>query len=76
MKTIKIYFAVVLFLSIVACNEKTKKEFHAEHDDFKKEIEQMKVKLDATEAQLLNVSAELSNLKNELQTDTTSTNAE
>jgi len=74
MKKIKIVIAFVTFVALTACNEKTKKEYHAEHDDFKKEIEQMKIKLDATEAQLLNVSSELSNLKNELTTDTITTN--
>lgn len=69
MKSIKIAFASLLFVGLMACNEKTKKEFHAEHDDFKKELEEMKIKLDATEAQLLNVSAELSNIKNELKSD-------
>lgn len=70
MKRLKISLATLLFISLIACNEKTKKEYHAEHDDFKAEIEEMKTKLEATEAQLLNVSAELSELKNELKKDT------
>lgn len=69
MKRLKISLATLLFISLIACNEKTKKEYHTEHDDFKAEIEEMKTKLEATEAQLLNVSAELSELKNELKND-------
>jgi hypothetical protein len=75
MKKIKIAFAFASFIAFTSCNEKTKKDYHAEHDNFKIEIEQMKIKLEATEAQLLNVSAELSELRNELKTDTIVTRA-
>ncbi len=76
MKKIKIVFAFAIFVVFTSCNEKTKKEYHAEHNNFKVEIEQMKTKLEATEAQLLNVSAELSELRNELKTDTTTADSE
>ena len=69
MKNLNILFAFALFIALLSCNEKTKKDYHAEHDNFKVEIDQMKTKLEATEAQLLNVSAELSELKNELKND-------
>ncbi len=69
MKRLQINLATLLFISLVACNETTKKEYHADHENFKQEIEGMKTKLEATEAQLLNVSAELSELKNELKSD-------
>jgi len=69
MKSLKIAFASLLFLSLNACEDKTKIEFHEEQEDLKKEIEQMNIKQEATEAQLLNVSAELSNIKNEIKAD-------
>ncbi len=75
MKKIKILSAFALFVALISCNQNTKKDYHAEHDNFKEEIEQMKTKMEATEAQLLNVSAELSELKNELKTDTTAIEA-
>tara|TARA_R110000868_G_scaffold212589_2_gene462464 strand:+ start:218 stop:448 length:231 start_codon:yes stop_codon:yes gene_type:complete len=69
MKNLKIVFALAIFTAFISCNEKTKKDYHEEHGNFKVEIEQMKTKLEATEAQLLNISAELSELKNELKND-------
>lgn len=72
MKKIKIAIAAVLLVGLASCNEKTKKDYHAEHDNFKNEIEQMKIKLEATEAQLLNVSAELSDLKTSFSNDSLS----
>ena len=69
----KILFTVSIASLLFACNEKTKKDYHAEHDNFKLEINELKIKLDATEAQLLNVQAELSKFKAK---DSTATKAE
>ena len=69
MKKAKIAFAALLLAGLASCNEKTKKDYHAEHDNFKNEIDQLKIKLSATEAQLLNVSAELSELKTTFSND-------
>jgi uncharacterized membrane-anchored protein YhcB (DUF1043 family) len=69
MKSLKIAFVSLLFIGLISCDNKTKIESHEEQKDVQKEIEQMKIKLEAAEAQLLNVSAELSNIKNELKAD-------
>lgn len=62
MKSLKILASLTLFISLISCGEKTKKDYHAEHDNFNKEIKELKIKLDATEAQLLNVQTELAAL--------------
>jgi len=69
MKKVKIAFITVLLVGFASCTEDTKKNYHADHNDFKHDIEQMKIKLEATEAQLLNVSAELSELRTSYSND-------
>ena len=69
MKSLKIAFVSLLFTGLISFDDKTKIESHEEQKDVQKEIEQMKIKLEAAEAQLLNVSAELSNIKNKLKAD-------
>ena len=74
MKTIK--FVIVLFIVATtgACEHKKEHHAHDEHQEFKKEIKDLRVKLEATEAQLLNVRSELSNLVNNDSTKTANPN--
>jgi uncharacterized protein YcfL len=60
----KLLFLFSISTLLLACNSTNNNEdLHKEHDIFKEEIENLKIKLEATEAQLLNVSAELANMK-------------
>lgn len=64
MKQLKIIFTFFILCTVSACDHKTEHHAHDEHEEFKKEIEDLKIKLDATEAQLLNVRVELANIMN------------
>ncbi|MBL4709040.1 MAG: hypothetical protein JKY48_11455 [Flavobacteriales bacterium] len=63
MKQIKIIFTLFILATTGACEHKAEHHALDEHKEFKKEIENLKVKLDATEAQLLNVRSEIANIR-------------
>ena len=63
MKLFKTFLYLCSFTLMSSCGQHEKDHSHKEYDEFKKEINDLKVKLEATEAQLLNVRSELARTK-------------
>ncbi len=63
MKLFKTLFLFSAFILLSSCGQHKEDHSHKEYDEFKKEINDLKVKLEATEAQLLNVRSELARTK-------------
>ena len=61
----KLFLVLPLLLLLFACNSAIEKDNSTvKYDEIKKEVEDLKIKLAATEAQLLNVQTELSKYSN------------